>query len=108
MEPTISYIRFRDSRTCVLLRASRVLTTQGKIVNADGGLDIFERLKLSGEPIIPELQDEYGYKPKPAANVLQFYSHNLELEAFRNKYQEYWLSTSNHNDSGKQRLVLST
>ena len=69
-------------------------------MNANGGPDVIKRLKLSGEPVISELETEYGVEPKPPIPLLKFYDWTLRLKDYRERYQDYWMSTSEDNDEG--------
>ena len=73
---------------------------QAEFMNADGGPDVIKRLKLSGEPVIPELETEYGDEPDPPMPLLKFYDWILRLKDYRERYQDYWMSTSEDNDEG--------
>ncbi|OJD30133.1 general amidase [Diplodia corticola] len=70
-------------------------------MDADGGADVFEQLKLSGEPLIPELQPEFGDEPAPPTPLLEFYNNTLRLKKYRERYQSYWESTSPDTDTGR-------
>lgn len=77
------------------------LPGQPSFTQADGAADVFERLGLSGEPLIPELQHQFGNAPKPPIPLLDFYNNALRLKDYRERYQEYWSSTANVTETGK-------
>ncbi|OTA97783.1 hypothetical protein M434DRAFT_7724 [Hypoxylon sp. CO27-5] len=64
------------------------------IITADGAEDVHKQLKLSGEPLIPELETR-GMRARPPMELLKFQdlaSKGLEFEAH---YSDYWNSTAN-------------
>ncbi|KAH8590975.1 amidase signature domain-containing protein [Bisporella sp. PMI_857] len=69
-------------------------------MNADGGADVFKNLALSGEPLIPELQAEFGERPEPPMALLDFYNQSLRLKQYRESYEDYWISTAHKTKTG--------
>jgi hypothetical protein len=75
---------------------------QGAIASGDGNYDIFEHLKLSGEPLIPQLKPDFPLgKPDPPKNAIEVEEAVLWMKKYRVKYQNYWLSTSNQTSTGR-------
>ncbi|KAH8698553.1 amidase signature domain-containing protein [Talaromyces proteolyticus] len=68
------------------------------ITNADGCPDVIKRLKLSGEPVIPELETELGDEPQPPISLPQLYEWMRRLKHYREDYHNYWMSTSEGDD----------
>ncbi|KUJ12171.1 amidase [Mollisia scopiformis] len=75
-------------------------TMHSFFLRADGNADVFEQINLSGEPFIPEIQAQFGEKPKPPALLLDFYKQYLHLKECREKYQAYWNSTATKSSTG--------
>ncbi len=74
---------------------------QAAITSADGNYDIFEHLKLSGEPLIPQLTPDFpDGKPGRVSNATEVEKTVLKLNGYRVKYQEYWRSTANDTSTG--------
>ncbi|KAK5449280.1 hypothetical protein LTS15_008822 [Exophiala xenobiotica] len=69
--------------------------------NADGGVDVVEQIRLSGEPLVPQLHEYFANAPFPPLPLLDFYNLSLYLKDYRNRYSEYWLSTMNHSSTGR-------
>lgn len=67
---------------------------------ADGNADVFEQIGLSGEPWIPQVQVQFGEKPRNPTPILKFYKESLHLKEFRERYQAYWDSTATNSSTG--------
>lgn len=81
---------------------AQALAIHTAITSADGNYDIFEQLKLSGEPLIPQLIPEFpGSKPGPVKNAIEVEKAVLELKKYRVNYRNYWLSTANSTMTGR-------
>ena len=75
---------------------------QAAITSADGNYDIFEHLKLSGEPLIPQLIPDFpDGKPGPVYNAIEVEKTALKLNEYRVRYRDYWRSTANDTSTGK-------
>lgn len=61
---------------------------------------MWKQLELSGEPLIPQLADDFGEGPQQPANVLEFYERTIQLQKYRERYLAYWESTGNETESG--------
>ncbi|CZR55783.1 related to general amidase [Phialocephala subalpina] len=69
--------------------------------DADGGADVHQQLKLSGEPLIPELRPYFANGPVPPMPLLDFYDLCLKRKDYRRRYLEYWMSTLNQTGTGR-------
>lgn len=67
-------------------------TVHLSFLKADGGHDIHAQLDLSGEPLIPDLQDTF--KLKPPMRLLEFQDNTLQGLAYEASYSDYWNSTA--------------
>ena len=62
---------------------------QSPITSADGNYDIFEHLKLSGEPLIPQLIPDFpGGKPGPVYNAIAVEKTALKLNECQVRYRD--------------------
>ncbi|KHN96905.1 general amidase [Metarhizium album ARSEF 1941] len=61
-------------------------------LKADGAHDIHSHLGLSGEPLIPELQE--SFRLKPPMGLLEYQHNTLEGLAYEAKYSDYWNQTA--------------
>ncbi|KAK5660619.1 hypothetical protein OQA88_13183 [Cercophora sp. LCS_1] len=74
---------------------------QSSIVRADGNFDVFDRLALSGEPLIPELVPLAPTgKPQPPKTAIEVAQYVQRMMIYRARYQAYWQSTSAKTASG--------
>ncbi|OCL12926.1 general amidase [Glonium stellatum] len=76
-------------------------TIHGEILSSDGGANIHDQLKLSGEPIIPEKYDDIGNKRKPPMPILRYQDLALQRKAYRAAYATYWESTKHKTNTGR-------
>jgi amidase len=67
---------------------------------ADGAVDVMERTALSGEPLVPEIQDEFTDAPDPIP-VTEYYNLTMRLQDFRAAYAAYWASTQSQTSTGR-------
>ena len=75
---------------------------QGKTWQYDGGLDIHESFKLSGEPMSPELMYEaFAEKPGRQYNASEIAKSNIEIREFRKEYMERWNATKEVTGTGR-------
>ena len=63
-------------------------------MDASGDDFILSQLNLSGEPIIPELQNEIGNPARPPLPLPAYYNLSLALARYRELYQAYWTNQS--------------
>ncbi|KAI1268908.1 amidase signature domain-containing protein [Xylariaceae sp. FL1019] len=63
---------------------------------ADGARDIQDHLKLSGEPLIPELREEFALREP--MNLLKYQDYTLQGLEYECGYSDYWNSTADHED----------
>lgn len=68
---------------------------------ADGGANIWEQLRLSGEPPIDELADQLGSGPTKAMGLVEYQELGLRKIEYRQSYSEYWNSTINQTATGR-------
>ncbi|KAK4205074.1 Acetamidase [Triangularia verruculosa] len=59
---------------------------------ADGGHDIHSHLDLSGEPLIPDLEE--AFELKPPMDLLEYQRLTLEGLDYEQAYSDYWNSTA--------------
>ncbi|SPN97375.1 uncharacterized protein DNG_00889 [Cephalotrichum gorgonifer] len=72
------------------------------IVNADGNYDVPVQLALSGEPFIPELSDSFvNNSASEPLNAICIEKLVQRLWAFRNEYNDYWVSTAALSGTGR-------
>jgi amidase len=74
---------------------------QSAFTDADGHPDVYENLALSGEPLVSELEPQFGNGPLPAVALSEFYKSTIDLRKWRTKYNDYWTSTSNLTSTGR-------
>ncbi|KAI0528190.1 amidase signature domain-containing protein [Xylaria bambusicola] len=61
-------------------------------LHADGAHDIHEQLALSGEPLIPDLQE--SFKLKRPMDLLRYQDLTLKGLQYETEYSDYWNSTA--------------
>lgn len=69
---------------------------------ADGAHDIHTQLDLSGEPLIPDLENTF--KLKDPINLLEYQDLTLQGLDYESKYSDYWNATAE--EDGKSAPVL--
>lgn len=69
--------------------------------NYDGGLDIHNALRLSGEPIAKQVSQTYGQEPREQANATKIAATNVAKREYQKEYMEYWNSTVEHTGTGR-------
>ena len=67
-------------------------TIHAGFLGADGSHDIQKQLKLSGEPLIPQLRK--GFKLKDPLDVLEYQDLTMKGRAFCETYADYWNGTA--------------
>ncbi|KAF5581774.1 amidase [Fusarium pseudoanthophilum] len=81
---------------------SRALDIQNALMNANGGYDIFENLALSGEPIIPELEEDYpDGAPDAPLSAIRVEKEVQKLMKYKLEYHHYWKSTAKVTCTGR-------
>lgn len=64
----------------------------GSFLDADGAHDVQSHLGLSGEPLIPELQERFRLRdPMP---LLEYQDFTLQGLKYETQYNDYWNSTA--------------
>ncbi|KAK3349053.1 amidase signature domain-containing protein [Lasiosphaeria hispida] len=78
------------------------LEIHGKIARGDGCPDVWSALQLSGEPEVYEIEGlfEPGGPRKPMS-LTEYQDVVLQMRDYRNRYQEYWMSTASVTKSGR-------
>ncbi|KAI1334275.1 amidase signature domain-containing protein [Xylariaceae sp. FL0016] len=73
-----------------------------EITGADGGYDIFENLALSGEPLIPELLDDFPQNTSfPPLDAIRVEKAAMKMQRYQTEYKNYWMSTVNETSTGR-------
>lgn len=73
---------------------------QPRIYIADGGKDILDACKLSGEPIIPNIASVVALDT-PAATINEVWDLQLERTSYQKKMLEAWNETAKRTTNGK-------
>jgi amidase len=60
----------------------------------DGGKDLHDSFKLSGEPIASQVKMSYGEEPKEESTASQIAANNVVKRKFQKEYLDYWNSTA--------------
>jgi len=68
---------------------------------SDGGANIWEQLRLSGEAPIKELVGQLGTGPKPPLSLREYQALGLRRIEYRQRYREYWNSTIEQTGTGR-------
>ncbi|KAK3317078.1 amidase signature domain-containing protein [Apodospora peruviana] len=78
------------------------LEIHGKIARGDGCVDVWDALQLSGEPEVPEIDGlfESGLPRKPLS-LAEYQDVVIHMKDYRNRYQEYWMSTAEKSGTGR-------
>ena len=75
---------------------------QGPIARGDGCPDVLDAIKLSGEPIVPEIAHLFPggrlQPPMPLPEYEQVVSH---MKEYREQYNDYWLSSADRTRTGR-------
>ncbi|ESZ95607.1 hypothetical protein SBOR_4003 [Sclerotinia borealis F-4128] len=66
----------------------------------DGGKDVHEALALSGEPMIPQIQDHFSIL-KPQMTGFDIAAVNVAKREYQKEYMEYWNSTAELTGTGR-------
>jgi amidase len=69
-------------------------------LKADGAHDIHTQLNLSGEPLIPDLEESYGLKDP--IKLLEYQDLTLQGLQYEIDYSDYWNATAE--EDGKSAL----
>ncbi|KAL7930685.1 amidase signature domain-containing protein [Trichoderma chlorosporum] len=67
----------------------------------DGGEDIHNALRLSGEPVITQISRRYGNRPIEQKTATEIAANNVARRRYRKEYLDYWNSTANLTQSGQ-------
>lgn len=71
-------------------------------MKADGAQDIHAQLDLSGEPLIPDLEE--SFQLRPPLGLLEYQDLTLQGLEYEAQYSDYWNSTAEH-DGNPARLL---
>ena len=78
---------------------------KGPITRGDGCPDVWKAIHLSGEPIVPQIDNVFpGGKLKAPMNLVDYENVVLHMKNYRADYQEYWRSTAEKTSNGKVTL----
>lgn len=69
--------------------------------NASGDAELWDRLAISGEPVIPALKEWFFDAPEPQIPLLDFYGLSLKLDAYRAEYHNYWETSATATATGE-------
>jgi amidase len=67
----------------------------------DGGLDLFESFKLSGEPITEQLGGIFGGEPREQFTGSMIAATNVQQRELKKQYMDYWNSTASLTSTGR-------
>jgi amidase len=67
----------------------------------DGGLDLFESFKLSGEPPAEQLAGAFGKEPQEQFTGTRISANNVRQRELKKQYMDYWNSTASMTSTGK-------
>ncbi|OTA89503.1 hypothetical protein M434DRAFT_398549 [Hypoxylon sp. CO27-5] len=71
------------------------------IARGDGCIDVWENLKLSGEPPVPEISHIFPEgKPCTPMSLIDYENASVEMKKYRESYLAYWDSTAEETDNG--------
>ncbi|KAM3428137.1 hypothetical protein MY4824_009011 [Beauveria thailandica] len=74
----------------------------GPLARGDGCPDVFNAFKSSDEPIVPQLSHLFpNGNLKKSISLPEYENTTLEMIGFRNRYREYWASTSRTTNNGR-------
>ncbi|OIW32388.1 amidase [Coniochaeta ligniaria NRRL 30616] len=87
---------------CMVKDALQASGHRAAITSGDRAYHVFEQLKLSGEPLIPQLNPDFlKGKAAPPKNAIEVEKAVQDLMKYRVKDQNYWLSTANQTTTGR-------
>lgn len=73
-------------------------------LKADGAHDIHSQLRLSGEPLIPDLQDSFTLRDP--MNLLKYQDLTLQGLDYEAEYSDYWNSTANQDGQEVDAVIM--
>nr|BAV32171.1 hypothetical protein [Sordaria araneosa] len=74
----------------------------GQIARGDGCADVWEVLRLSGEPEVHEIKGLFDVDgPRDPLPLLKYQEIVAHMKDYRNRYQEYWMSMAEKSGNGK-------
>lgn len=68
---------------------------------ADGGLDVWHHIGLSGEDMQDRVAEIYGHGAGTPQTVDKLWELNLQLRQFQQEYMDYWTNTAKLTKSGR-------
>lgn len=71
---------------------------------SDGAHDIHRHLRLSGEPLIPDLEDTFGLKPP--LGLLEMQDLTLQGLEYEAAYSDYWNSTADEDGQTVDAVIM--
>ncbi|KAL8410439.1 hypothetical protein RB596_000212 [Gaeumannomyces avenae] len=77
------------------------IAIHGPIARGNGCPDAYEAIKLSGEPIIPEIRRVFpGGKPLPPISLREHEQFVARMKTYRSEWNDYWRSSARRTDNG--------
>ncbi|KAK3317124.1 amidase signature domain-containing protein [Cercophora scortea] len=77
------------------------LEIHGCIARGDGCPDVWKALQLSGEPEVPEIEGLFEpHGPRAPMSLPEYQDVVIHMRDFRNRYQDYWMSTATRTGNG--------
>jgi len=73
-------------------------------LRADGGYDMNQQLNLSGEPLIPDLKNDFTLKDP--MSLLKYQQLTVEGRDYEASYSDYWNSTGKQDGESISVLEL--
>ena len=67
----------------------------------DGGANVHEAFRLSGEPISEQVANAYGTKPTDEFTASRIAANNLAKREYQKEYMDYWNSTEKLTGTGR-------
>ncbi|KAK7928363.1 general amidase [Apiospora marii] len=81
---------------------NRSIGLHGRIARGDGCPDVWEALRLSDEPLVPQIKSLFPNNAPPSPIPLPQYENLVvDMMEYRQDYQEYWMSSADRTRSGR-------
>ncbi|PVH73421.1 amidase [Cadophora sp. DSE1049] len=78
------------------------IAIHGPIARGDGCPDVYEAIKLSGEPIVPEIRHLFpNGNLQPPMSLVDYEKVVVHMKSYRQRYHDYWSSTASKTSSGR-------
>ncbi|KAI1506266.1 amidase signature domain-containing protein [Biscogniauxia marginata] len=79
---------------------SEATEIHSSIARGDGCLDVYEAIRESGEPIVPEIKHLFpNGKPKPSLSLPEYEQVVVRMKDFRTRWHDYWVSSAQRTTS---------